>query len=219
MNVTINGNPDSAEATVSLAAGESFLAESGAMTRMSPSVEIKPRMKGGFLSAVGRKLFGGESFVMGEYVARQPGDVSIANTTPGTILHRRLNGESLVLTAGSFLACSPEISISTKTHGFRQLFSGKGAFVLECSGAGDLLMGAFGSVIEKKVSGSFTVDTGHVFAWEPTLDYKIRGMGSLKSTLLSGEGLVMDFSGTGSVWVQTRHLGGLSHWLVPFCKG
>jgi len=219
MNITINGNPDSAEATVSLEAGESFLAESGAMTRMSPTVQIKPRMKGGLLSSLARKFLGGETFVMGEYVAQQPGEVSIANTTPGTILHRRLNGDSLILTAGAFLACSPDINVSTKTHGFRQLFSGKGAFVLECSGNGDLLMGAFGSVIEKKVNGNFTVDTGHAFAWEPSLDYKIRGMGSLKSTLLSGEGLVMDFSGTGTVWVQTRHLGGFTHWLIPFCRG
>lgn len=219
MNITINGNPDSAEATVSLEAGESFLAESGAMTRMSPTVQIKPRMKGGLLSSLARKFLGGETFVMGEYVAQQPGEVSIANTTPGTILHRRLNGDSLILTAGAFLACSLDINVSTKTHGFRQLFSGKGAFVLECSGNGDLLMGAFGSVIEKKVNGNFTVDTGHAFAWEPSLDYKIRGMGSLKSTLLSGEGLVMDFSGTGTVWVQTRHLGGFTHWLIPFCRG
>lgn len=219
MDITIKGNPDSAEATVSLAAGESFLAESGAMTRMSPTVQIKPRMQGGFLSSLARKFLGGESFVMGEYVATQPGEVCIANKTPGTILHRRLNGNRLILTAGAFLACSPQVKISTTTHGFRQLFSGKGAFVLECSGNGDLVMGAFGSVIEKKINGNFTVDTGHAVAWEPSLDYKIRGMGSLKSTLLSGEGLVMDFSGTGTVWVQTRHLGGFSHWLVPFCRG
>ncbi len=219
MKITIDGNPDAAEATISLAAGESFLAESGAMTRMSPTVQIKPRLKGGFLSSLARKVFGGESFVMGEYTAQQPGEVSIANTTPGTILHRHLNGESLVVTAGAFLACSPQIDVRTKTHGFRQLFSGEGAFVLQCSGHGDLVLASFGSVIAKQVQGNFTVDTGHAVAWDSTLDYKIRGMGSLKSTLLSGEGLVMDFSGTGTVWVQTRHLAGFSHWLFPFCKG
>ena len=219
MNITIDGNPDAAEATISLAAGESFLAESGAMTRMSPSVQIKPRLKGGFLSSLARKALGGESFVMGEFTAQQPGEVSVANTTPGTILHRRLDGESLVVTAGAFLGCSPQINVSTKTHGFRQPFSGQGAFVLECSGRGDLLLASFGSVIEKKVEGNFTVDTGHAVAWASSLDYKIRGMGNLKSTLLSGEGLVMDFSGVGTVWVQTRNLAGFSHWLVPFCKG
>jgi len=219
MKVSINGNPDSAEATVSLFPGESFLAESGAMTRMSPSVQIKPRLTGGLLSSLGRKLLGGESFVMAEYTAQQAGEVSIANSTPGTIVHRELKNEKLTLTAGSFLACSQGIQLKTRTHGFRQIFSGSGAFVLDCSGTGDVILGAFGSLIEKEIDGNFTVDTGHVFAWEPTLDYKIRGMGNIKSTLLSGEGLVMDFSGRGKLWVQTRNIQGLSHWLVPFCRG
>lgn len=219
MRVALHGNPDAAEATISLEAGETFLAESGAMTRMSPTVDITPRLTGGLLGSLGRKLFGGESLVMGEYQARQAGEVSISNTTPGTIVHRTLNDESLVLAAGAFIACSPDIKIRTRTHGLRQLFSGSGAFVLECSGRGDLIMGSFGSVIEKKVDGQFTVDTGHVFAWEPGLDYRIRGMGNLKSTLLSGEGLVMDFSGNGTLWVQSRNLGSLAHWLNPFCRG
>ena len=219
MKVSINGNPDSAEAIVDLFAGETFLAESGAMTRMSPSVQIKPRMTGGILSSLGRKFLGGESFVMAEYTAKQAGEVGIANTTPGTIIHRELKNESLTLSAGAFLACSTGVQLKTRSHGFRQIFSGSGAFVLDCSGTGDLILGAFGSIIEKQIEGNFTVDTGHVFAWEPTLDYKIRGMGNLKSTLLSGEGLVMDFSGRGKIWVQTRNINGFSHWLVPFCRG
>ncbi|MBC23001.1 MAG: TIGR00266 family protein [Phycisphaerae bacterium] len=219
MEITIDGNPDSAEARFSLHTGEMFLAESGAMTRMSPSITIQPRLLGGFLKSLIRKFFGGESLVMGQYTAQQDGDVVVANTTPGSIVHRKLQGEKLVITAGALLACSEGIDIRTRTHGFRQIFSGKGAFVLECSGSGDLVLASFGSIIEKKIDGQLTVDTGHVVAWDPTLDYKIRGMGSIKSTLLSGEGLVMDFTGSGTIWLQTRHLQGFTHWLIPFCRG
>ena len=38
----------------------------------------------------------------------------------------------------------------------------------------------------------------------------------MKSTLLSGEGLVMEFSGRGKLYVQTRTLGGVASWLTPF---
>mgnify|MGYP003710175491 FL=1 len=40
-------------------------------------------------------------------------------------------------------------------------------------------------------------------------------MGNLKSTFLSGEGLVIKFQGNGKVWVQTRTLDGLASWLTP----
>ena len=69
--------------------------------------------------------------------------------------------------------------------------------------------------MEKDVNGSFIVDTGHVVAWEPGLTYSIRGMGGLKSTLLSGEGLVMEFSGSGKIYLQTRTLDGVGRWLSP----
>lgn len=61
-----------------------------------------------------------------------------------------------------------------------------------------------------------TVDTDYVVAWEPSLTYTLRGMGNLKSTLLSGEGLVLSFSGSGKVYLQTRTMDGLARWLTPF---
>ena len=41
-------------------------------------------------------------------------------------------------------------------------------------------------------------------------------MGGLKSTLLSGEGLAMRFSGQGKVYLQTRTLDSVANWLIPF---
>ena len=63
---------------------------------------------------------------------------------------------------------------------------------------------------------ALVVDTGHVVAWESTLDYSIGGMGGLKQTLFSGEGLVMNFTGRGRIWLQTRTLGQTAGWLVPY---
>ena len=60
------------------------------------------------------------------------------------------------------------------------------------------------------------VDTGHVVAWEGDLRYAIRRAGGLKSTLFSGEGLVLEFTGQGTVWLQTRNLGAFLSWITPF---
>ena len=68
------------------------------------------------------------------------------------------------------------------------------------------------------ITGPFTVDNAHVVAWEPTLDYKIAGMGNLKSTFLSGEGLVMKFNGHGKLYLQTRTVPSLVDRLTPLLR-
>ncbi len=58
-----------------------------------------------------------------------------------------------------------------------------------------------------------TIDTGHIVAFDATVNYNVRKAGGWKTTLLSGEGLVTDFVGPGRVWLQTRSTSGLVLWL------
>jgi uncharacterized protein (TIGR00266 family) len=218
MKYEIHGNPDQGDLTVWLEPGESVLSEAGAMSRMSAGLEPSARLIGGLIPAVARKFLGGESLFLSEYRASRPGFVALSPTCPGTITAREMRGDRFHLTKGSFLACTPGVELSTRFGGLKSLFSGEGAFLIECRGTGQLFFSAYGAVVEKDVHGSFTTDTGHVVAWEPTLDYQIRGMGGIKQTLFSGEGLVMTFQGTGKLYLQTRHLGGLVRWLTPFCR-
>lgn len=219
MQHQIHGNPEYGHLTVLLEPGDTFIAEAGAMSWMHEGVQMKSRLLGGFLKALIRKLVGGESLFVAEYQHPAGGAVSFSPSTPGSLVHKRLNNNALVLTAGSFLACTPGVELKAKFGGLKALFSGEGAFYLECSGNGDLFFNSFGAIVEKDINGSFIVDTGHVVAWEPTLSYSLQGMGSLKSTLLSGEGLVMKFTGTGKIYLQTRTLGGLAGWLSPLLGG
>ena len=216
MDIDIVGNPDYGQVWVDLRPGEKFIAEGGSMAWMDSGIESKARLLGGFFSALIRKFTGGESLFVGEYSSTTGGRVAFSPAQPGTVLQRTLNGDSFLLTGGSFMACTPGIELSTKFGGGKALFSGEGLFLMECSGRGDLFFNAYGSVIERKIDGSFIVDTSHVVAWEPSLSYSIQGMGGLKSTLLSGEGLVMKFSGTGTIYLQTRTMPGLASWLTPF---
>lgn len=218
MQFDIGGNPDYGDLTVVLEEGESIWSESGAMSRMSADMQMKAKLVGGFVQAVVRRLVGGESLLISEYTATRKSFVSFSPSIPGTILHRKLNGDAFYLTAGAFLACTPGIDFKTRFGGLKAFFSGEGAFFIECSGKGDLFYNAYGGVVEKEVRGSLIVDTGHLVAWEPTLNYHIRGMGGLKQTLFSGEGLMMHFQGSGKLYLQTRHLGGLAGWLTPYCR-
>jgi uncharacterized protein (TIGR00266 family) len=219
MEFRIDGNPDFGELSVALCPGEKVIAESGAMTRMSGNMETRASLAGGLIRGLARKLLGGESFFLAQYAAPDVGWVVLAPRLPGQVHHHRLQGEDLLVTAGAFLACSPGIDIRTRFMGLKGLFSGKGAFLLRCSGQGDLYTNAYGALVEKEVDGSLVVDTGHATAWTPGLDWSLTGMGSLKSTFLSGEGLTLRFSGRGTVWLQTRTMPGIAGWLRPWCRG
>ena len=219
MKFDISGNPDYGDLTVAMEPGDAIWAESGGMNRMTSHLAMKTHMVGGLAQSVVRKFLGGESLFVAEYTASQLGFVGISPATPGCVLHREMTGDSFMLTAGAFLACTPGMDLTPRFGGMRSFFSGEGVVLIEVTGTGDLFYNAFGGVVEREVDGEFIVDTGHVVAWEPTLNYTISGMGGLKQTLFSGEGLVMKFSGHGRLVLQTRHLGGLAGWLSPYCVG
>jgi uncharacterized protein (AIM24 family) len=62
---------------------------------------------------------------------------------------------------------------------------------------------------------SYTVDTGHLVAFDEGVGFKVRRIGGLRSTLFSGEGLVVDLTGPGKVFMQTRSEDDFLSWLIP----
>jgi uncharacterized protein (TIGR00266 family) len=135
-------------------------------------------------------------------------------------VHYQLDGtRSLMVQASSYLASSGDVRVKTKFGGLKSLFSGEGAFWLIISGTGNLWVNCYGAIHEVDVQGAYIVDTGHIVAFDDSLDYKIKGSGSLKSTLLSGEGLTCHFNGHGKLFIQSRNLGGMLHWITPRLSG
>ncbi|MCZ7681226.1 MAG: AIM24 family protein [Sandaracinaceae bacterium] len=71
---------------------------------------------------------------------------------------------------------------------------------------GQVLVGAFGGIQELHCNDDMVIDTGHLVAWDATLNYSIGKSGSgWIASWLSGEGLVCNFSGQGRIWIQSRN--------------
>jgi uncharacterized protein (AIM24 family) len=69
-----------------------------------------------------------------------------------------------------------------------------------------MIVGGFGALEAVQVDGSMVIDTGHLAAWESTLQYKVGKSGSgWIASWLSGEGLVCHFQGQGTVYLQSRN--------------
>ena len=52
-------------------------------------------------------------------------------------------------------------------------------------------------------------------AWSEGVTYQVRKVGNWKSTFLSGEGLVVDLTGPGVIYTQSRSPGGLPQLADP----
>jgi uncharacterized protein (TIGR00266 family) len=209
--------PAFALGVINLDAGESIQAESGAMVSMSPGIVIETSVKGGMLSGLKRSVLGGESFFLGTYRAEQAGHVTVAPPLPGDIVPMELTGGTLYVQSSSFLAASPDIVLDTKWGGSKTFFSREGLFVLKCTGSGTVFVASYGAIhtLELADGETYTVDTGHMVAFDETVRYEVTRSGGWKTTLFSGEGLVCRLTGPGRFYLQTRSPSGFVDWLVP----
>jgi len=198
-----------------LGPGEKLKAEAGAMVYMSPGISMETTFGSGILSAIARKFLGGESLFVNVFTAPQGGgEIGIAPSHVGDVQHMKLTGQTLMLQSGSYLCSSPEVTVTPQFGGIRSFFGGEGLFLLKVSGAGDLYYSSYGAIIPIDVNGSYKVDTGHIVAFQDSLSFKVKKVGGWKSTLLSGEGLICEFSGSGKLWIQSRVPDGFIGWVA-----
>lgn len=222
MNFDIVHRPGNAAAKVGLEAGETLTAEAGAMIAMSPNISITTtthkKGSGGMLKAIKRKL-AGESFFLNHFDAPGGGEVWLSTALPGDMLVQELDATALIVQSGSYVAHGSGIDVDLGWQGFKSFLSGEGAFWLRISGAGPVLLASFGAIYPVQVDGEYIVDSGHIVAFEETLDFKLSKAGSSWiHSMLGGEGLVCRFSGRGTVWCQSHQRKGFGHSLRPHLK-
>jgi uncharacterized protein (TIGR00266 family) len=219
VNIEILHRPSYSLAVFNLRPGEGVQAEAGAMVSMTPSIKLVTEMKGGFLGALKRKVLGGESFFVSNYVAEGgPGEVSFAPAVPGDIINLNLSGDGYFVQSGSYLAGDMGLNIDTKFGGARSFFSGEGLFLLNISGQGPLILTSYGAIMEKTLAPGekYIVDTSHMVAFQSTVGYRVKkAAAGIVSSVVSGEGLVCEFEGPGKIFIQTRSTQGLINWLIP----
>jgi len=212
MNIEILHQPDSAIARINLDAGEELVAEAGCMIAMSGYINASTTLRqgkgGGVLGGL-KRLVAGESLFLS--VFRSPkagGEIFLAPKFMGDILHYPVTGMGLVVQSTSYLASESDVDIELGFQGFRSLFSGESLFWLNITGSGSVILSSFGAVYAVDVDGEFIVDTGHIVAFEKSLNFEISKAGSnWIGAFLGGEGLVCCFKGQGKVFCQTHNPG------------
>ena len=219
MNFTIEHSPVYSSLRVDMQQGEQFRAEPGAMLSMTPTIELETKAAGKGLFGTLKAAVGGESIFASMYTAEHgPGELVLAPSTPGDILRLDLNNETILAQAGAYLAGDPSLELSAQGS-LRQFIAGEGMFLSRITGSGPLFLSSFGSIYRKDLGPGepYVVDTGHMVAFTANMQYNIKKAAKgLWSSLTSGEGLVVLYSGPGTIWIQTRNVSHFAQSLIPF---
>ncbi|MET0391470.1 MAG: TIGR00266 family protein [Polyangiales bacterium] len=224
MHVEILARPAASVAKLTLDQHESVVCEVGGMIAMSTafSVSTSARHKGsGGLWAGVKRMVAGENFFLNEFTARAPQQTLIVGPgLSGDVVHHVMRGGSLVVQGSGWLASGPGITVDATFQGVgKALFGGEGVFWVKCTGVGDVLLSSFGAIYEVDVDGGYVVDTGHIVAFEDTLQFELGKLGdSWFQSILSGEGIVCHFRGRGKLYCQSHNPPSFGKLLGPMLR-
>ncbi len=218
MNVEILYRPSYSLGVLTLTGGEEVRVEGGAMVSMSVGTTLETKAEGGILKSLARSVLAGESFFQNTYKAPSGGgELTVAPVLPGDLFSLELQSENLMVQSGAYVASETSVQLDTKWGGAKTFFASEGLIMLRASGNGQLLLSSYGAIHEKNLADGekLIVDTGHLVAFSQDMPFKVNKVGSIKSTLFSGEGLVVELTGPGRLLMQTRSTDSFLKWLLP----
>lgn len=211
MEYEIRKDPSYAMVEITLADGEQIETKPGVMMDRTGGIDNESDIggSGGITGAVGRMVSDERSLIDNTYYATADDErVSLVPEHPGDVVAINMSDRGeLRAQSGSLMAWEPLVERSTEWNNRSNLFSSGELTVLGLSGQGLAFLSSFGSMVRRDVTpdNPLTVDENHLVAWTAGMDLSREKDGSIKSSLLGGEGLVTTFRGDGEVWLQTRN--------------
>jgi uncharacterized protein (TIGR00266 family) len=213
MRYQIRKDPSYAMVEVTLAEGEQIETKPGVMMDRTGGIDNESSVGGdsGIKGTLGRMVSDERTLIENTYYAQADDErVTLVPEHPGDIVALNV-GERGELRAqsGSLMAWEPLVERSTEWNNRSNILSSGELTVLGLSGSGMTFLSSFGSMVKRQVTPDepLTVDEDHLVAWTGGMDISRQKDGSIKSTILGGEGFVTTFRGEGEVWLQTRDPG------------
>lgn len=207
---------------LSMEKGESVFTQSGGMSWMSDGFDMKTNMEGGLFGGIARKL-AGETFFMTTYTLNKlSGNIAFASSFPGKILPFDLSArETIICQKQAFLCAQRDVKldIHLKKKLGAGFFGGEGFILQKITGPGLCFLEIDGEVVEYELAPGqkMKVDTGHVAAFEPTVDFNVETIKGFTNMFFGGEGLFLTtLTGPGKIWLQSMPVGNLASKIIPF---
>jgi uncharacterized protein (TIGR00266 family) len=213
-------------ARVHMQPGQEIYAEAGKMIYKTATVDWTTRMTG---QSIGEKIFGaikrklmGESLFFTYFSATGgKGEVGFAGHYPGKIqVFDLAPGQVMMVQRDGFLFAQSTVTLDialVKRMG-AGILGGEGFILQKLTGPGLVFIHAGGDHVDFNLGPGegLQVQTGHLVAFEPSVNYDIQMVGSIKTAIFGGEGLFLaTLTGPGRVILQSMTLERLRHELAP----
>ena len=199
--------------------GETMTCEAGAMSWMTPAMEMQT--SGGGLGKMFGRMMSGESMFQNHYVAKGgDGMIAFASKFPGTIKAVEITPSSpIICQKKAFLACSQgvELSVHFQKKLGTGLFGGEGFVMQKLSGEGMAFLEIDGSTIEYNLEPGqqMVIDTGYLAMMDASVKMEIQKVKGLKNAMFGGEGLFNTLlTGPGRVLIQTMPISGFAAFIA-----
>ena len=202
--------------------GQTLCTESGAMSWMSPNMQMETNTGGGLKKVFGRML-SGESIFMNEYTAvGGMGMIAFASSFPGSIIpYQVTEGNGIIVQKRGFLAMEKglELSMYFQKKLGRGFFGGEGFIMQKITGNGMVFLEIDGYCKEHDlgVGESIIVDTGYLAAMTDTCTMDIQTVKGVKNMFFGGEGFFHTrVTGPGKVYIQSMPVINTAQALSPY---
>ena len=214
----VNG-PSFGSVKINLKRGQKMICQLGCMAYYQGNVKATTSSRGGIFSGIKRMILTSSSMFMTTYEAQDSNnEVCFQSHLPGDVLPVVVRpGEKIIISPHSLICFSDNLQLNSKRR-LRGIFSNEGIYQSEFENKskenGIIFLSSYGGhqKIKLKDGEKLVLDNGLFLCSHTSTKYDITTVGGLKSTLLSGEGIVMKFVGPCELYTQGRSV----HNLIQF---
>jgi uncharacterized protein (TIGR00266 family) len=201
--------------------GMTIINNYGCMSWMDNDIDIETSSRGGIISGLIRTMFTKTSMFLTRYTGTRNNN-KICNTSflPGQILPIiLLPGKEIIISQNSLICFTDNLEIDGEfklkgimvSEGLRQT-----KFKNKSSENGLVWLNSYSGYQRKKImkGESLLVDNGLFLTSYSDIDYTLEKLGSIKNSILSGEGFIMDFKGPCEILIQNKNYDSLVKYIA-----
>ena len=215
----VNG-PSFGEVVLDLQRGQKIVTQFGCMNYMDGNMKVDTSSRGGFMSGLKRLFLTSSSMFLTTYMGmRESNEISFSSQLPGDILPVIIRpSEKIIISPYSLVCFTNNLTINSKRR-LRGFLTNEGIYQTELVNKtnkdGLLFLSSYGGYKKVKIPKGKTIklDNGLFLCSHTDTKYDIAIAGGIKSGLLSGEGLMMEFTGPCEIYTQGRSIDSLLNFL------
>lgn len=192
------------------------------MSYVDSDVKVNTSSRGGIIKGMFRSALTSEAMFLTTYTGTSNSGqiLKCSSIFPGHILDMQLKPNERLMISPKCLLCFTDNLVTNSKRRLRGIFMSEGIYQTEIinnsNKPGMVWLSSYGGV-EKlllKSNERLKVDNGLFLCASTDVKYDITKLGGIKSTILSGEGIVMEFTGPCTLYVQGNSIDNLLNYIT-----